>query len=83
MIVSMRQKNKQKNIAVISPNCTGCRLCSLACSFLLTEAFSLSEARIKVMRVGNTNNFMVSFADDCMQCGECAKYCYYNVLGFL
>lgn len=77
----MRLKDEKK-VAVISSNCTGCRLCSLACSFLYTKAFSLSNARIQIESVGKTYNFMIAFTDDCIKCGECAKYCYFDVLTF-
>jgi NAD-dependent dihydropyrimidine dehydrogenase PreA subunit len=82
MHADQQKKAKKREIGVISPNCVGCRLCSLACSFLYTQAFSLSAARIQISPVQDSYDFMVSFTEDCIQCGECAKYCYNNVLRF-
>lgn len=82
MSLEQEKIKKGNQINVISPNCTGCRLCSLACSFIYTKAFSLSDARIKVAVARDSYNFMVSFTDDCTRCGECANYCYNNVLSF-
>ncbi len=80
--MNAEKSRKENAIAVISPNCTGCLLCSFACSFLHTKAFSLSDARIRIKGVGNTYQYMVSFTEDCIRCGECAKYCYHNALSF-
>jgi ferredoxin len=82
MNLEQKERRDEHAVYVISPNCTGCRLCSLACSFHYTKAFSLSDARINIMGVGNTYHFMVSFTKECTKCGECAKYCYHKVLNF-
>jgi len=76
----IKEAKKAHEIGVFSANCSGCMLCALACSFLYTKAFSLFEARIKVRRVGKTEEYMIIFTEDCTRCGECAKYCYFDAV---
>lgn len=70
-------------ISVAAPqNCSGCRLCALACSFYSTprREFSLAAASIHIERVGNENVFSPKVSDDCSGCGMCLSYCHYGVL---
>jgi NAD-dependent dihydropyrimidine dehydrogenase PreA subunit len=64
-------------------NCSGCRLCALACSFQnsIEREFSLAAAAIRVARVGRENVFRPRLTDDCTGCGVCVSYCEYGVLG--
>jgi len=63
-------------------NCSGCRLCALACSFFTfpDRVFSLSKSRIKVERIDGENRFKVIIEEDCIDCGTCVDYCFYGVL---
>jgi NAD-dependent dihydropyrimidine dehydrogenase PreA subunit len=70
-------------ISVAAPqNCSGCRLCALACSFHNTpqREFSLAAAAIRIGRVRNENTFQPEILDDCTGCGRCVSYCAYGVL---
>ncbi len=66
----------------VPENCSGCRLCALACSFHNTPAreFSLAAAAIRVERVGGENVFQPRLTDDCTGCGLCVEHCAYGVL---
>ncbi len=63
-------------------NCSGCLLCSLACSFFNTpqKVFNLSKSMIRV-KPGNGGRFEIGISADCTDCGICEKYCHYGVLG--
>ncbi len=63
-------------------NCSGCRLCALACSFFISpeRAFSLSKSQIRVARTDGENRFKVGLLEDCLGCGICVDYCHYGVL---
>ncbi|MEW6489778.1 MAG: 4Fe-4S dicluster domain-containing protein [Thermodesulfobacteriota bacterium] len=61
-------------------NCSGCRLCALACSFENTRAFSLAAASIRIERVKNENAFQPRVLDECTGCGLCVPFCEYGVL---
>ena len=63
-------------------NCSGCRLCALACSFFVSpeRAFSLSKSQIKVERIDGQNRFKVDILEGCLGCGICVDYCHYRVL---
>ena len=70
-------------IKVTAPqNCSGCRLCALACSFHNTDEheFSLAAASIRIDRVGNENSFHPKILDSCIGCGRCVSHCEYGVL---
>ncbi len=70
-------------IEVAAPqNCSGCRLCALACSFYNSSQreFSLAAASIRIERVGNESVFRPRVLEDCIGCGVCVSYCEYGVL---
>ena len=59
-------------------NCSGCLRCELACSDIHSKQFNLSEARIKVVVSGA--DCIISFSDECSQCGICTDHCWYGAL---
>ncbi len=63
-------------------NCSGCLLCSLACSFFNTpeRSFNLSKSEIRVRRAKGRNRFEVEFSDACSGCETCVDYCHFGVL---
>ncbi|MBI5013946.1 MAG: 4Fe-4S dicluster domain-containing protein [Deltaproteobacteria bacterium] len=70
-------------IQVAAPEqCSGCRLCALACSFYNTgeREFSLAAASIRIDRVRGENSFSPQVLEDCTGCGTCVPYCEYGVL---
>lgn len=72
-----------KSTTVIAEeNCSGCLMCTLACSFFNTpeRVFNPSKAFITVDRKEGQNQFKVDFLDDCIDCGICSEYCHYGVL---
>ncbi|MBE0414998.1 MAG: FAD-dependent oxidoreductase [Dehalococcoidia bacterium] len=61
--------------------CCGCLICELRCSLRLEGAFNPSKARIKIRRLVKADTeYMVSFTDECDNCGICARYCPYGTL---
>lgn len=71
-----------QRIVIKAENCSGCLLCSLACSFFTTteRAFSPSKAQI-VVRPGSAETwFTVDLLPDCDGCGICVKYCAFDAL---
>ncbi len=58
--------------------CTGCMRCMLVCSWQYEKQFALAAARIQVS-VADAE-IIVSFLDDCVQCGLCADNCFYGAL---
>jgi Fe-S-cluster-containing hydrogenase component 2 len=63
-----------KRIVVHPENCTGCRLCELACSFEKSGAFSAAYSRIKVAAFDESASFIPLV---CTQCDGawCFKIC--------
>ena len=70
---------KSKKIIVHVENCTGCRICQLICSLTYKQRFSPAEAFIQIDDVYELTP-KISFTDNCIQCGQCAKHCLYGAL---
>lgn len=70
----------RRAILVVSENCTGCQLCRLACSHIKTSAFGLSQALIKIDRVGFDERYVVGFTPECDRCGFCVNYCCFGAI---
>jgi Fe-S-cluster-containing hydrogenase component 2 len=70
-----------KIVVADESRCSGCQLCTLACSFFTRpgKAFNPSIARLRVERRDMQNRFRVRFLDDCIQCGKCSDYCSFGV----
>ena len=61
--------------------CAGCMTCMLRCSFRLDKMFNLAASRIQIKRLlGHTNEFEITFTDECDNCGICVRYCPYGAL---
>ncbi len=62
-------------------NCAGCLLCALSCSFENSpeHEFNLSRSCVKVTPQ-TEGGFKIEFTPECIDCGICAGYCYYDVL---
>ncbi len=73
---------KRFDIDIVDEKCTGCLRCQLACSFLYTDSFNPSAARILVAASGLASdlNFSISFTDECTKCAICADDCLFGTL---
>ena len=71
--------NKVNMIEVIQENCTGCRLCEMACSFFHEKECSTTMSRIKILQ-GREWSFDCPLL--CIQCPEapCIESCSVNAL---
>ena len=63
-----------KLIQVVPDNCTGCRICEMACSFHFEKECSTSKSRLKIFRDDEFGNHIVQL---CIQCAEapCISAC--------
>jgi len=66
------------DIEILTDNCTGCLRCQLACSELYTKAYNPAKARIRVELSGV--DCLISFTDECNECGVCADNCFFEAL---
>ncbi|MHC1591974.1 MAG: 4Fe-4S dicluster domain-containing protein [Candidatus Helarchaeales archaeon] len=70
--------DKSIEIIVNSEKCSGCRTCQFICAFTFHETFALNLARIEI---DDRDLYpKITFRDDCINCGTCAKYCVYGAL---
>jgi Fe-S-cluster-containing dehydrogenase component len=58
----------EKHIEVITENCTGCKLCELACSAVKTGEFNPRHSRIKVILVDMPEIPIPILLDTCDTC---------------
>lgn len=65
-------------VTALEEHCTGCLRCQLACSELYTKTFNPALARIRVDCAGE--RCVLSFTEECIECGVCADHCFYDVL---
>jgi Fe-S-cluster-containing hydrogenase component 2 len=67
------------SLTVLPRNCTGCRTCELACSFVHGSAGGLGRSRIRVHPVGPERYVQIT----CMQCisAACLKVCPTKAIG--
>lgn len=72
-------KSKSVEIIIHEEKCTGCRICQLICSSTYKQRFSPTEAYIQINDAYEITP-KISFLDDCILCGQCAKYCLYGAL---
>ena len=73
----MPGKATDKTLVVIPRNCTGCRTCEVACSFVNSTGGRLGRSRIQVHPVGGGLPPERFVQITCLQCVEaaCAKVC--------
>jgi len=70
------------SILINSDNCAGCLICQMRCSIEYEGSFNPAKARIMVEWTdeGLGMGFRVSYKDECIKCGICAKSCPYGAL---
>ena len=63
-----------KLVQVITDNCTGCRLCEMACSFYHEQECSATKSRIRIVKDEEFGHHLILF---CTQCAEapCIESC--------
>jgi len=69
-------------MVIAQENCSGCLSCALACSFFNTpeRVFNPARAYVRIERREGQNRFVVSYLDECLECGVCVERCNYGVL---
>lgn len=72
-------KTKLIEIIIHEEKCTGCRICQLMCSSIYKQRYSPAEAFIQIDDAYEITP-KISFLDDCILCGQCAKHCLYGAL---
>ena len=75
--------SKKLRFQIDNDKCTGCLLCSMACSFIKTSAFGLSQSLVIIKRdmgKGTHERYSICFDDACDGCGFCAHYCNYDAI---
>ncbi|MDP6510851.1 MAG: 4Fe-4S binding protein [Dehalococcoidia bacterium] len=83
MAIPQAPLSKDHRFHIDPDKCTGCLLCSLACSFIKTSAFGLSHSLVHIQRDlvrGSHERFRISFDDGCDGCGLCARYCNFDAI---
>jgi ferredoxin len=65
-----RQKNRNKVIAIVESNCTGCGCCIKRCSHRALETVEKSTGIYAA----------VKYPDRCTACGDCLVKCRFNAL---
>jgi len=60
-------------------NCTGCRLCAMACSLYYEGVVNPLRARIKIVRKNHITEKIIH-THDCTRCGHCTTICSYGAL---
>lgn len=68
---------------LIKPDkCAGCLICQMRCSIKYEGSFNPAKARIRVEWTdgGSVMGFRISYKDECVKCGICARSCPYGAL---
>lgn len=55
-------------------DCTGCKMCQLACSAAHEGVFNPEKARLKIIHEYNDTGIRIS-SKHCIHCGKCARVC--------
>ena len=55
-------------------DCTGCKLCQLACSGVHDGVFNPEKARLKMTHEYNSNGIKIR-SSSCIMCGKCEEAC--------
>jgi Fe-S-cluster-containing hydrogenase component 2 len=69
-LIQLEKGNVLKTLIVDQGKCTGCRRCELACSFHHFQTYSLTRARLHVVRENELEAPII-----CTQCGLCNYAC--------
>ncbi len=67
---------KRVTLRTDGSRCTGCQNCQLICSITHAKTFNPAKARVRL----SPNEPRVTFEDDCIRCGLCARYCLYGAI---
>jgi Fe-S-cluster-containing hydrogenase component 2 len=75
-----KQKGIKGKYRIISTpeNCTGCRLCQLACSELYEKEFNIFSAHISIQ--DQDGQCRIHFTEKCNGCGACTDTCFYGAI---
>ena len=60
--------------------CSGCRTCSLSCSFAFLKVFNPERAFIEVIENEENGSFDIRLKDGCISCRICAESCPWGVI---
>ena len=72
---------EEVQISVKPELCTGCLVCQLNCSFKYNQIFNPAQARLRVLMTPKKGmSYQVSYKDDCVKCGTCARSCVFGAL---
>lgn len=71
-----RDKNNP-DVIIRAERCTGCLNCQLICSFIYTDAFNPSRARIII---SGDDEKKIWFTEECTGCQVCTNYCVYGTI---
>ena len=74
---------KDPRFQIDQDRCTGCLLCALACSFIKTSTFGLSDSLVRIGRDlarGSHERYSITFDGGCDGCGFCVRYCNYDAI---
>ncbi|MEN6463707.1 MAG: 4Fe-4S dicluster domain-containing protein [Syntrophaceae bacterium] len=63
-----------------SEKCSGCRTCSLTCSFSYFKVFNPERAYIEVIENEENGSFTLKLKDGCTACRICAESCPFEVI---
>ncbi len=70
-------QGKMRIVVAEAGNCTGCRICQMACSAAHQGAYDLTASRLVIDKVKNGYRPVV-----CTQCGRCVDACTRDALSF-
>jgi len=60
--------------------CSGCRTCSLSCSFAFSKVFNPEKAFVEVIENEEDGSFEIRLKNGCKTCRICADNCPFEVI---
>ncbi|MFH1003027.1 MAG: FAD-dependent oxidoreductase [Chloroflexota bacterium] len=67
-------------IYVDTGKCVGCVSCELICSLTKADRFARNQSHIHIDKIRGGADYGISFDDECISCGLCARYCTHSTL---